>query len=530
MLPRKLPRRENSYPQVKLVFYFGHAIINEVGLLKRAIATFFINNLIIMKKYFSPGALVTFIIAIVFSVNFLIPQAPAQAQSVSLCETIEALISAGVIAPDRANAARAAAGCLLPPVVPVTELDVDLLSEDIEVEDIDDGYSRAVGFFRFRINSPERDLYVYKAIKDSAVKLLMNGVSVGSPSFINLISASTEGGDTTDYFYVEEGDSRVFTLSYTITPTFGTGYYKAVADRLQLKDWPDYYFDDVESESVFLQGQATSTLLFASEMYLVDTKPTYNAGEIIKYSVKAIASDGTPGDPSRNFNVQAWIFDENTGDTVQVDGEYQSVNASYNDRTRLWDVQMKAPSDTSRTYRVDSAFYCSRPNVLGGCSDKQINKEFRFTIALNGGLGSCPTVLTRDLAVGYSGADVSRLQQFLDIPVTGYFGPILKAAVTAYQSANGISPADGYVGQITRGLINRSICDTPVTPKPTVSLKYKTLTDRDFSAQNTALVPIGTEIILQWESKNTTSCVASASPTVSTWTGTKSVDGLGSMW
>lgn len=72
--------------------------------------------------------------------------------------------------------------------------------------------------------------------------------------------------------------------------------------------------------------------------------------------------------------------------------------------------------------------------------------------------------LNRQLEVGMSGADVSVLQTFLatDITlypqqlVTGYFGFLTKAAVSNFQSRNGI-PAVGRVGPQTLPVLNLQI-------------------------------------------------------------------------
>lgn len=68
---------------------------------------------------------------------------------------------------------------------------------------------------------------------------------------------------------------------------------------------------------------------------------------------------------------------------------------------------------------------------------------------------------SRDLTVGATGADVTALQTWLigkgfSIPAgaTGYFGAQTKAAVAAFQAANGITPAAGYFGPITRAKVN----------------------------------------------------------------------------
>ena len=80
---------------------------------------------------------------------------------------------------------------------------------------------------------------------------------------------------------------------------------------------------------------------------------------------------------------------------------------------------------------------------------------------------------TMDLTIGSSGAEVTRLQNWLiskgySIPAgaTGYFGGQTQAAVAAYQRANGITPAAGYFGPVTRARINATlvIVVPPVTP------------------------------------------------------------------
>ena len=65
--------------------------------------------------------------------------------------------------------------------------------------------------------------------------------------------------------------------------------------------------------------------------------------------------------------------------------------------------------------------------------------------------------------IGQSNPDVVALQERLIADGylsagsdTGYFGPLTKAAVEAYQTANGLQPL-GVVGPATRGLLNQGI-------------------------------------------------------------------------
>lgn len=82
--------------------------------------------------------------------------------------------------------------------------------------------------------------------------------------------------------------------------------------------------------------------------------------------------------------------------------------------------------------------------------------------ALQGGSSaSAGAAFTMDMTIGASGAEVTRLQNWLiskgySIPAgaTGYFGAQTAAAVAAYQKAKGITPAAGYFGPMTRAAVN----------------------------------------------------------------------------
>lgn len=94
-------------------------------------------------------------------------------------------------------------------------------------------------------------------------------------------------------------------------------------------------------------------------------------------------------------------------------------------------------------------------------------------MSLLGGTGSptAGTTFSADLTVGSRSADVTALQQvlidggYLTIAApTGYFGSATKAALTAWQTANGVSPASGYFGPLSRAKLNSM---GPVTPPVT---------------------------------------------------------------
>lgn len=83
-------------------------------------------------------------------------------------------------------------------------------------------------------------------------------------------------------------------------------------------------------------------------------------------------------------------------------------------------------------------------------------------LGVSGDTGSTgSTTFTMDLTIGSTGAEVTALQNWLisqgqSIPAgaTGYFGTQTQAALAAWQAANGIAPAVGYFGPITRAKVN----------------------------------------------------------------------------
>lgn len=64
-----------------------------------------------------------------------------------------------------------------------------------------------------------------------------------------------------------------------------------------------------------------------------------------------------------------------------------------------------------------------------------------------------------DLSFGQTSASVSDFQKFLTDqglytgPITGYFGPMTKKAAILFQQKNKITPAAGFIGPMTRGVI-----------------------------------------------------------------------------
>ncbi len=107
-----------------------------------------------------------------------------------------------------------------------------------------------------------------------------------------------------------------------------------------------------------------------------------------------------------------------------------------------------------------------------------------------GGSGSACYAWATDLSVGSTGADVMALQVFLNangamVAATGAgspgmetltFGPLTRSALAKWQAANGVAPALGYFGPITRAAVKVKCSVTPAPgpgpgPTPTPGLQ-----------------------------------------------------------
>ncbi len=98
-------------------------------------------------------------------------------------------------------------------------------------------------------------------------------------------------------------------------------------------------------------------------------------------------------------------------------------------------------------------FVPSAPAPTGNASNSATGGEV---------LGASAYNFAANIRFGQSGTDVTELQKvliaggYLHISApTGWFGPLTLAAVKKYQAANGV-PATGFVGPLTRAVLNRS--------------------------------------------------------------------------
>ena len=152
-----------------------------------------------------------------------------------------------------------------------------------------------------------------------------------------------------------------------------------------------YSSDSSDAPFSIVAAETTNYTLSAS--YVSGNKNSYAAGEKISLAIKGIELfDGSPGESGEGFNVQVYVRGTNDGYSLQ------GINAVYNSQTGYWDAKLTAPADTSKTYKVDSAFYCSNsslacgqryPSGAGG-SKGQVNIDFNFSVS---GSGKTPVMV-----------------------------------------------------------------------------------------------------------------------------------------
>ena len=119
-------------------------------------------------------------------------------------------------------------------------------------------------------------------------------------------------------------------------------------------------------------------------------------------------------------------------------------------------TDLKPNTEYSVVYKYDNTIRC----IKAPCPENGFVSDAKnFTT----NAGSTPTPpsekITTYLGVGSRGAGVVLLQNllvtrgFMTIPATGYFGPITKGAVKAFQKTYGISQT-GFVGPLTLKAVN----------------------------------------------------------------------------
>lgn len=123
------------------------------------------------------------------------------------------------------------------------------------------------------------------------------------------------------------------------------------------------------------------------------------------------------------------------------------------------------------TYTVYLKYYSITGNaseVISHTIEYQASKTAPKTPTIINALKQTNYFFKRNLSAGMTGADVKKLQKYLNAngfivdkagigspgKESNYFGLLTKKAVIKFQKANKITPAVGYVGPVTRKIIN----------------------------------------------------------------------------
>ena len=155
-----------------------------------------------------------------------------------------------------------------------------------------------------------------------------------------------------------------------------------------------------------------------SAVYVSGNKSNYTAGEKISLVIKGVELfDGSAGEPSEGFNVQSYL--KGVSDSYNLQGG----NATYNSQAGYWEVKLVAPNDTSRTYIVDSALYCSNSSLA--CGKRYAGKSIQVNITFNfqvSGTGNQPLMV-----VSPNGGETHQIGQPTQVPIkwTADCGPIV---------------------------------------------------------------------------------------------------------
>jgi peptidoglycan hydrolase-like protein with peptidoglycan-binding domain len=147
-----------------------------------------------------------------------------------------------------------------------------------------------------------------------------------------------------------------------------------------------------------------------------------------------------------------------TTDTDTSTDTATETTSSTGSGSTLSEAQVQAILDVLRSFDTDMATLASVEAALRG-TDMSASSSYTAPAS---------TTFTRDLDVGSTGEDVKALQQYLNSMgftiasagvgspgnETTYFGALTRNALAKFQAANGISPAVGYFGPLTRSFVN----------------------------------------------------------------------------
>jgi photosystem II stability/assembly factor-like uncharacterized protein len=202
------------------------------------------------------------------------------------------------------------------------------------------------------------------------------------------------------------------------------------------------------------------------------------------------AIDNVLADPSETTSTITWITDIGADSQVEygLTSTYTSsstrsfstttshsvlltgliAGTTYNYRVISRDEYGQISTSTNQTFTTNGSVVVSTPAptqtaFFGSAplSQAEIQRIFGPNPQTSTGTTSTSTVFTRNLQLNSRGEDVLKLQQllrslgYMKVKPNGNFGPATRAALIRYQQANKITPAVGFFGPVTRGVMGR---------------------------------------------------------------------------
>ena len=220
----------------------------------------------------------------------------------------------------------------------------------------------------------------------------------------------------------------------------------------------DNYYGDITS-SIVASGSVDASKVGTYSITYNVADASGNAADPATRTVKVKATGNGP----QEYGVGPSIFASTGGGGGSSTGSGQagggsvlgasvSVNGPTNDIFPLWSKQSGFLANDTLAKLLGGYRIAPSGGIVAGIS----------TVTPNTGDANPKFAFTKNLKQGIKNTDVTELQNILislgflkGTNATGYFGPLTRGAVVAYQKAHNIVPAVGFVGPLTRADLNK---------------------------------------------------------------------------
>lgn len=269
-----------------------------------------------------------------------------------------------------------------------------------------------------------------------------------------------------------DADTEDFTLLFS-SPAINTGSTTAYAtdyngnSRVGVPDMGAYEFQsipDLTAPVISNISSGTSDTSSRTITWTTDEPATsqveygltasYGTLTTLDASLKTTHSVSLSGlSPNTTYHFRVISADANENEALSADETFSTASIPSEDGAG------RTTGYRRQTVTTDSAIATLEARV----------RELQAELARLQGGTTTSVVFTRDLTIGSEGEDVRQLQRFLNgrgfsVSLTGagsvgnesaYFGDLTREALAMFQREQGIQPAAGYFGRITRDLVNK---------------------------------------------------------------------------